>query len=167
WLLIGLPTAAILVVGAVFVITGGALSAALPVRLTPATMVSPMRAGAVLVASGYVVAQRKAAVASKCTGRFVYLGVGVGDRRRRGGGGAARRERLLQECRGHDRRPRLAPGRGRRCRIEPRSHQRGAARGDRAGRLSRRAVPGGRGQDRADRRSRQSDRAGQSRLPLL
>ena len=36
WLLIGLPTAAILVVGAVFVITGGALSAALPVRLTPA-----------------------------------------------------------------------------------------------------------------------------------
>jgi len=43
WLLIGLPTAAILVVGGVFVISGGALRAALPVRLTPATMVSPMR----------------------------------------------------------------------------------------------------------------------------
>jgi len=84
WLLIGLPTAAILVVGAVFVITGGALSAALPVRLTPATMVSPMRAGAVLVASGYVVAQRKAAVASKGTGRLVYLGVVEGDRVRAG-----------------------------------------------------------------------------------
>src|SRR5881396_3205440 len=84
WLLIGLPTAAILVVGAVFVITGGALSAALPVRLTPATMVSPMRAGAVLVASGYVVAQRKAAVASKGTGRLVYLGVVEGDRVRTG-----------------------------------------------------------------------------------
>ena len=84
WLLIGLPTAAILVVGAVFVITGGDLSAALPVRLTPATMVSPMRAGAVLVASGYVVAQRKAAVASKGTGRLVYLGVVEGDRVRAG-----------------------------------------------------------------------------------
>jgi len=84
WLLIGLPTAAILVVGAVFVITGGALSAALPVHLTPATMVSPMRAGAVLVASGYVVAQRKAAVASKGTGRLVYLGVVEGDRVRAG-----------------------------------------------------------------------------------
>src|SRR5436189_1195353 len=79
WLLIGLPTAAILVVGAVFVITGGALSAALPVHLTPATMVSPMRSGAVLIASGYVVAQRKAAVASKGTGRLVYLGVVEGD----------------------------------------------------------------------------------------
>src|SRR6058998_3013911 len=84
WLLIGLPTAVILVVGAVFVITGGALSAALPVRLTPATMVSPMRAGAVLVASGYVVAQRKAAVASKGTGRLVYLGAVEGDRVRVG-----------------------------------------------------------------------------------
>src|SRR5437867_1970101 len=84
WLLVGLPTAAILVVGAVFVITGGALSAALPVRLTPATMVSPMRAGAVLLASGYVVAQRKAAVASKGTGRLVYLGVVEGDRVRTG-----------------------------------------------------------------------------------
>src|SRR5213078_1977539 len=84
WLLIGLPTAAILVVGAVFVITGGALSAALPVHLTPATMVSPMRAGAVHVASGYVVAQRKAAVASKGTGRLVYLGVVEGDRVRAG-----------------------------------------------------------------------------------
>ncbi len=84
WLLIGLPTAAILVVGGVFVITGGALRAALPVRLTPATMVSPMRAGAVLVASGYVVAQRKAAVASKGTGRLVYLGVVEGDRVRTG-----------------------------------------------------------------------------------
>ncbi len=84
WLLIGLPTAAILVAGAVLVITGGALGAALPVHLTPATTVSPMRAGAVLVASGYVVAQRKAAVASKGTGRLVYLGVVEGDRVRAG-----------------------------------------------------------------------------------
>jgi len=66
------------------VIAGGALDRALPVHLTPATMVSPMRSGAVLVASGYVVAQRKAAVASKGTGRLVYLGVVEGDRVRAG-----------------------------------------------------------------------------------
>src|SRR5881396_1017808 len=83
WVTIGVP-AAIVLVGAVFVITGGALSAALPVHLTPATMVSPIRSGAVLIASGYVVAQRKAAVASKGTGRLVYLGVVEGDRVRTG-----------------------------------------------------------------------------------
>lgn len=84
WLAIGLPAAAGVVVVAALVITGGALTPALPVRLTPATLVSPMRAGAVLVASGYVVAQRKAAVASKGTGRLVYLGVVEGDRVRAG-----------------------------------------------------------------------------------
>jgi len=83
WLAIGLP-AAVLVVAAVLLMTGGALSPALLVHLTPATMVSPVRAGAVLVASGYVVAQRKAAVASKGTGRLVYLGVVEGDRVRAG-----------------------------------------------------------------------------------
>jgi RND family efflux transporter MFP subunit len=84
WLAVGLPAAAILVVAAVLVMTGGALGPALAVHLTPATMVSPIRAGAVLVASGYVVAQRKAAVASKGTGRLVYLGAVEGDRVRAG-----------------------------------------------------------------------------------
>src|SRR6059058_4447874 len=84
WLAIGLPVAAILVLAAVLGITGGALGSSLPVHLTPATMVSPVRAGAMLVASGYVVAQRKAAVASKGTGRLVYLGVVEGDRVRAG-----------------------------------------------------------------------------------
>ena len=84
WLTIGLPAAAIVVLAAVLSISGGALGSALPVRLTPATMVSPIRSGAVLVASGYVVAQRKAAVASKGTGRLVYLGVVEGDRVRAG-----------------------------------------------------------------------------------
>src|SRR5436190_231807 len=79
WLAIGLPAAAVLVLAAVVLITSGALGSAVPVHLTPATMVSPMRAGAVLIASGYVVAQRKAAVASKGTGRLVYLGVAEGD----------------------------------------------------------------------------------------
>src|ERR1043166_8370628 len=70
----------------VLLTSGGAFGPALPVHLTPATMVSPLRAGAVLVASGYVVAQRKAAVASKGTGRLVYLGVVEGDRVRAGQG---------------------------------------------------------------------------------
>src|SRR2546428_118828 len=83
WLTIGV-SAAMVLLGAVLLISGGALGSALPVRLTPATMVSPMRSGAVLIASGYVVAQRKAAVASKGTGRLVYLGVVEGDRVRTG-----------------------------------------------------------------------------------
>jgi RND family efflux transporter MFP subunit len=62
----------------------GALRSAVEVRLVPATMVSPGRSTAVLVASGYVVAQRRAAVASKGTGRLVYLGVVEGDRVRTG-----------------------------------------------------------------------------------
>src|SRR5437867_3580519 len=84
WLVIGLPVAGVVVLAAVLLATSGALGSAVPVRLTPATMVSPMRSGAVLVASGYVVAQRKAAVASKGTGRLVYLGVVEGDRVRAG-----------------------------------------------------------------------------------
>ena len=76
----GLAAAGVVVLVAVLLLTTGALGSAIPVRLTPATMVSPIRSGAVLIASGYVVAQRKAAVASKGTGRLVYLGVVEGDR---------------------------------------------------------------------------------------
>lgn len=84
WVTIALPGAGILVLAAVLSISSGALGSALPVHLTPATMVSPIHSGAVLIASGYVVAQRKAAVASKGTGRLVYLGVVEGDRVRSG-----------------------------------------------------------------------------------
>src|SRR2546426_12091713 len=80
WLVIGLPVAGVVVLAAVLLATSGALGSAVPVRLTPATLVSPMRSGAVLVASGYVVAQRKAAVASKGTGRLVFLRGAEGDR---------------------------------------------------------------------------------------
>jgi RND family efflux transporter MFP subunit len=83
WLTIGVP-AAVVVVAVVLLLTSGALGSATPVRLKPAVMVSPIRSGAVLIASGYVVAQRKAAVASKGTGRLVYLGVVEGDRVRTG-----------------------------------------------------------------------------------
>ncbi len=49
------------------------------VKLTTVAWISPSQSNAVLTASGYVVAQRKAAVASKATGRLVYLGVVEGD----------------------------------------------------------------------------------------
>ena len=83
---LGLVAAAVLLVGAGTgaVLSRGAFQSAVPVRLAPATVVSPTQSAAVLVASGYVVAQRKAAVASKGTGRLVYLGVVEGDRVREG-----------------------------------------------------------------------------------
>jgi RND family efflux transporter MFP subunit len=52
----------------------------LEVSLVSASLQSPAQSNAILTASGYVVAQRKAAVASKGTGRLVYLGVVEGDK---------------------------------------------------------------------------------------
>ena len=54
------------------------------VRLATVALTSPAQAQAVLTASGYVVARRKAAVASKGTGRLVFLGVEEGDRVKKG-----------------------------------------------------------------------------------
>jgi RND family efflux transporter MFP subunit len=54
------------------------------VQLTTASVTSPSQASAVLTASGYVVARRKAAVASKGTGTLVYLGVDEGDKVKKG-----------------------------------------------------------------------------------
>ena len=53
---------------------------AVEVKLTVATLQSSAQTNAVLTASGYVVAQRKADVASKGTGRLVFLGVVEGDK---------------------------------------------------------------------------------------
>ena len=71
----------------VAVIAAGAVAAlvaasdsAVSVKATTAMIKSPARSEAVLEASGYVVAERKAAVASKATGRLVYLGVSEGDK---------------------------------------------------------------------------------------
>jgi HlyD family secretion protein len=54
------------------------------VQLATASLSSPSQASAVLTASGYVVARRKAAVASKGTGTLVFLGVDEGDRVKKG-----------------------------------------------------------------------------------
>jgi RND family efflux transporter MFP subunit len=54
------------------------------VQLAAASLTSPAQANSVLTASGYVVARRKAAVASKGTGTLVFLGVEEGDKVKKG-----------------------------------------------------------------------------------
>jgi HlyD family secretion protein len=60
------------------------LNPPIEVQLTTATLTSPAQANAVLTASGYVVARRKAAVASKGTGTLIFLGVEEGDTVKKG-----------------------------------------------------------------------------------
>jgi RND family efflux transporter MFP subunit len=79
-LYIGVTLTIILLSAVGFYLFQKLFSPALEVRLVAVTWISPSQSNAVLTASGYVVAQRKAAVASKATGRLVYLGVVEGDR---------------------------------------------------------------------------------------
>jgi RND family efflux transporter MFP subunit len=81
-LLIWVSTVAVLVIAAIILINAwdSLFSSAIEVSLTTVSLQSPSQSDAVLTASGYVVAQRKAAVASKGTGRLVYLGVVEGDK---------------------------------------------------------------------------------------
>lgn len=62
-----------------FLFFRGSLASSVTVETATVSAVSPAQANAVLTASGYVVAQRQAAVASKGTGRLEYLGVEEGD----------------------------------------------------------------------------------------
>jgi RND family efflux transporter MFP subunit len=62
----------------------GPLQPAQEVTTAVVARVYPAQAYAVLNASGYVVAQRKAAVSSKSTGRLAYLGVEEGSRLKKG-----------------------------------------------------------------------------------
>ena len=78
--LIWIIIAVLIIAAAIIFGTGNLFSSALEVKLTTATLQSPSQSDAILTASGYVVAQRKAAVASKGTGRLVYLGVVEGDK---------------------------------------------------------------------------------------
>ena len=57
---------------------------ALEVKMTTVIKQTPGRSSAVLTASGYIVAQRKASVSSKGTGILVYLGVVEGDKVKKG-----------------------------------------------------------------------------------
>ncbi len=58
----------------------GTFTSAPEVETTVATMTYPSSANAVLTASGYVVAQQKASIASKATGRLILLTVEEGDK---------------------------------------------------------------------------------------
>lgn len=60
------------------------VSPALEVKLATVAWTSPSQTNGTLTASGYVVAQRKASIASKGSGRLVFLGVVEGDRVRTG-----------------------------------------------------------------------------------
>lgn len=76
--------AAILVVVVAALVRTGVLVPAASVQVASVTQVYPSQTFTLLNASGYVVAQRKSALASKVTGRLVWLGVEEGSRVRAG-----------------------------------------------------------------------------------
>lgn len=81
FLLAGIATVAVVVL---YVVLQSSFSSPVEVELATVTFVYPSQTSAVLTASGYVVAQRKAAIASKATGRLVYLGFEEGDKVKKG-----------------------------------------------------------------------------------
>jgi len=78
-LLLGI-VAALIIVYLIVIAYQALFNPAIEVKLVTAVMQSQSQSDAVLTANGYVVAQRKAAVASKGMGKLVYLGVVEGDR---------------------------------------------------------------------------------------
>jgi RND family efflux transporter MFP subunit len=75
---------AIAVIAFLLLFYAGVLTPAATVRVATAGWVYPSQVVTEFNASGYVVAQRKAAVASKATGRIVFLGVQEGSRVKEG-----------------------------------------------------------------------------------
>lgn len=69
---------------AIFYFFGDIFDPPLEVKMTTAIMQTPTESEALLTGNGYVVAQRKASIASKAMGRLVYLKVVEGDRVRKG-----------------------------------------------------------------------------------
>ena len=79
-IIVAVIIAAVILIFLGYKIAGTIFSHGVDVKLATVMLQSPSQTNASLTASGYVVAQRKAAVASKGTGRLVYLGVVEGDR---------------------------------------------------------------------------------------
>lgn len=77
-LVMGAVTLVLILSLIVILYAAGILSWAREVELATVTKIYPAQALTLLNASGYVVAQRKAAVSSKSTGRLAYLGVEEG-----------------------------------------------------------------------------------------
>jgi len=67
-----------------FFVLRSSFTPGIEVKMTTAVTQSPSQTNASLTASGYIVAQRKAAVASKGTGRLIWLGVVEGDKVKKG-----------------------------------------------------------------------------------
>jgi len=82
--LIYLVVVILLIIVAGFLYFSGFISPAIPVEVASISQVYPSQTISQLNASGYVVAQRKAAVASKITGRLVSLMVEEGSRVKEG-----------------------------------------------------------------------------------
>ena len=76
--------AALALVAGGFLYRMGFFSPPVQVQLANVTQVYPSQAYTVLTASGYAVPQRKSALASKVTGRLVWLGVEEGSRVKKG-----------------------------------------------------------------------------------
>lgn len=79
-----LCAAVVVVAGLGVLYKKGMLQLAVEVQVASVQNVYPAQTFTLLNASGYVVAQRKAAVASKITGRLVFLGVEEGNRVKKG-----------------------------------------------------------------------------------
>jgi RND family efflux transporter MFP subunit len=75
---------AVVLAGAAFFLLRDSFSQAVETELVTASRISRSQANAILTASGYVVAKQKASVASKATGRLVFLAVEEGDQVRKG-----------------------------------------------------------------------------------
>jgi RND family efflux transporter MFP subunit len=82
--IIGTVTGLIVVAAILFFVLRSSFTPGMEVKLITAIIQSPSLTNASLTASGYIVAQRKAAVASKGTGRLVWLGVVEGDKVKKG-----------------------------------------------------------------------------------
>ncbi len=79
-----LSVALLLIILLVILYFKGVLKPAVEVQVISVQRIYPAQTFTLLNASGYVVAQRKAAVASKITGRLVFLGVEEGNRVKKG-----------------------------------------------------------------------------------
>ena len=77
-------TAAVLIVILAVMFSRGTFTPAVKVNVSTVSLTYPSQAITILNASGYIAAQRKAAVASKTTGRLVWIGVEEGNRVRKG-----------------------------------------------------------------------------------
>ncbi len=75
-----LPLGLVLLLVVAYFLVRNQFAAAIEVETATVSLTSPSQANSILNASGYVVAQQKASVASKGTGRLEYLGVEEGDR---------------------------------------------------------------------------------------